>query len=190
LKFLISTLNQPPQHPAKLRSPGVNFERKSLGTARCTQVVAAEGRIRNDIKDDLFLSKRKAGLSSSHSRAVGFSSQDKLCDIKCSSQDKLCDIKCSSQGKLCDIKCSSQDKLCVTKCASQGKLCDIKCSSWERPRVIKSASQGDAALPRETRRRVLRQQVLPRSDEPCDCKSVLPHSQRALCCINVLPHSQ
>jgi WD40 repeat protein len=218
LKFLISTLNQPPQHPAKLRSPGVNFERKSLGTARCTQVVAAEGRIRNDIKDDLFLSKRKAGLSSSHSRAVGFSSQDKLCitkcssqdkicitkcssqdklcdikcasqdklcvtkcasqdklcvtkcasqdklcDIKCSSQDKLCDIKCSSQGKLCDIKCSSQDKLCVTKCASQGKLCDIKCSSWERPRVIKSASQGDAALPRETRRRVLRQQVLPHS---------------------------
>jgi hypothetical protein len=30
LKFLISTLNQPPQHPAKLRSPGVNFERKFL----------------------------------------------------------------------------------------------------------------------------------------------------------------
>ncbi|KAJ5569243.1 hypothetical protein N7450_011729 [Penicillium hetheringtonii] len=30
-------------------------------------------------------------------------------------------------------------------------------------------SQGDAALPIETRRRVLRQQVLPRSNEPCDC---------------------
>ncbi|KAJ5569184.1 hypothetical protein N7450_011670 [Penicillium hetheringtonii] len=29
--------------------------------------------------------------------------------------------------------------------------------------------QGDAALPIETRRRVLRQQVLPRSNEPCDC---------------------
>jgi hypothetical protein len=70
LKFLISTLNQPPQRPAKRRSPGASVEWESLGQVKYTQVVAAENPTQNGIKDALFPSKRKAGLTSSHSRAT------------------------------------------------------------------------------------------------------------------------
>jgi hypothetical protein len=60
LKSLSSTLNQPPQRLAKMRPPSTNAWWKSLGPAGCTQVVAAEKRIRNGIKRRSFPVKMKS----------------------------------------------------------------------------------------------------------------------------------
>jgi hypothetical protein len=69
LKFLISTLiNRLNTH--EIRVARCEFEVKSLDSAKCTQVVAAETPTPNSIKDALFPPKRKAGLSSSHSQAT------------------------------------------------------------------------------------------------------------------------
>jgi hypothetical protein len=113
LKFLISTLiNRLNTH--EIRVARCEFEVKSLDSAKCTQVVAAETPTQNSIKDALFPSKRKAGLSSSDSRTLGCSSQDEICVAKKSSRKRPRVTKSASQDGLCVNKCASQDGRCVT----------------------------------------------------------------------------
>jgi hypothetical protein len=143
-KFLISTLiNRLNTH--EIRVAHCEFEVKSLDSAKCMQVVAAETPTQNSIKDALFPPKRKAGLSSSHSgpRSLGVSFAGKICVTKYSSQDGLR-----------VIKCASRDGLRVIKCASQGDAA--------KPRKTRRRPLRYQVL----RRRVLRQQVLSCSDEP------------------------
>jgi hypothetical protein len=99
---------------------GTNVEWKSLGSARCTQVVVAEKRTRNGIKMHLSCRKEKQDFPPHTPGPLGCSSQDKICDIKCASQEALRHEVNSAVG-ICDDKMPVGDS-CNSKGIRRGTL--------------------------------------------------------------------